>query len=104
MPIDKDKIASTLGFTRRDFDMLLVMFSKNANTSIEEMKSAIEMKNMQGIADSAHAIAGGAGNIQINDIYEFAIDIEQAAKKGENRDYHLLCQQLKSLLDTTLSY
>jgi len=100
MYIDKDKIASQLGFTPSDFDSLLVMFGQNATTSLEEMKSAVERKDMQGIADAAHAIAGGAGNIQLNEIYEFAMTIELAAKKGENADYDLFCQQLKTLIDS----
>ena len=99
MHIDKEKIASELGFKRSDFDMLLDLFSQNAATSLEEMKNRIEEKNMQGIADASHAIAGGAGNIQLNDIYELAMTIELAAKKGENTDYHLYYQQLKTLLD-----
>ena len=100
MYLDKDEIASKLGFKRSDFDMLLVMFSQNATTSLEEMKNAIEKKDMQGIADASHAIAGGAGNIQLNDIYELAMAIELSAKKGENVDYHLFYQQLKILLDS----
>lgn len=100
MYIDKDKIASELGFKRSDFDILLDLFSQNASTSLEEMKSGIEEKNMQGIADASHAIAGGAGNIQLNDIYELSMNIELAAKKGENADYHLFYQQLKTLLDS----
>ncbi len=100
MHIDKDEIASKLGFKRSDFDMLLVMFGQNATTSLEEMKSAIERKDTQGIVDASHAIAGGAGNIQLNDIYELAMTIELAAKKGENADYHLFYQHLKILLDS----
>lgn len=100
MHLDKDEIASKLGFKRSDFDMLLVMFSQNAATSLEEMKSAIERKDMQAIADTSHAIAGGAGNIQLNDIYAIAMTIELAAKKGEDADYHMFYQQLKTLLDS----
>lgn len=100
MYIDKDKIASELGFKRSDFDILLDLFSQNASTSLEEMKSGIEEKNMQGIADASHAIAGGAGNIQLNDIYKLSMTIELAAKKGENADYQLYYQQLKTLLDS----
>ncbi len=99
MHIDKDKIASELGFKRSDFDMLLVMFSQNAAISLKEIKNGIDEKDMKGIADASHAIAGGAGNIQLNDIYELAMTIELAAKKGENADYHLYYQQLKMLLD-----
>ena len=99
MPINKDKIASQLGFKRSDFDMLLVMFSQNATTSLEELKRAIEKKDMQGIADASHAIAGGAGNIQLNEICQLAMTIELTAKKGEHVDYHQFYQQLKIMLD-----
>ena len=100
MYIDKDKIASELGFKRSDFDMLLALFSTNAATSLGEMKKMIDEKDMQGIADTSHAIAGGAGNIQLNEIYELAMTIELAAKKGDNTDYQLYYQQLKTLLDS----
>jgi HPt (histidine-containing phosphotransfer) domain-containing protein len=100
MYIDKEKIASELGFKRSDFDMLLVMFIQNATTSLEEMKSAIDRGDMKGVADAAHAIAGGAGNIQLNEIYDLAMTIELTVKKGENADYHLFYQQLKVLIDS----
>lgn len=100
MYIDKDEIASKLGFKRSDFDMLLVMFVQNATASLEELKTSIERNSIQGIVDASHAIAGGAGNIQLKEIYELALSIELAAKKGENVDYHQLCQQLKTELDS----
>lgn len=100
MHIDKDEIASKLGFKRSDFDMLLVMFRQNATMSLDEIKKGIDTKDMQVIVDASHAIAGGAGNIQLNDIYELAMTIELAAKKGENTDYSLYYQQLKMLLES----
>lgn len=100
MDIDKDKIASQLGFKRSDFDTLLTLFSQNAASSLNEMKVSIEKKDMEGIADASHAIAGGAGNIQLNDIYEMAMAIELAAKKSENIDYHLYHKNLSILLDS----
>ena len=100
MHIDKDKIASELGFKRSDFDMLLSLFSQNAAISLEEMKNGIEKKDMQCIIDTSHAIAGGAGNIRLDAIYALAMTIELAAKKGENTDYNLYYQQLKILLNS----
>jgi len=99
MHIDKEGIASELGFTLRDLDMLLVMFSQNAAASLEELKHAIDQKDMQGIADASHAIAGGAGNFKLNEIYELAISIELSAKKHQNTDYLLCYKQLKTLLE-----
>ncbi len=99
MNIDRDHIAAELGFKRSDIDMLLDMFHKNANTSLVEMQKMIDEKDMQGIADTSHAISGSAGTMRLDDIHKLAMSIELAAKKGENIDYHLYYQQLKTLHD-----
>ena len=98
MPVDRDKIATQLGFKRSDIDMLLTMFSKNAATSLEEMEATIADNNMQGIVDSAHAIKGSAGNLKLTDIYELAMSIEMAAKNAEEMDFSRECNALSVLL------
>ncbi len=99
MPINRDQIAERLGFKRSDIDMLLAMFSKNAATSFEEMQTMIAEKNMQGIADAAHAIKGSAGNLKLDNIYNHALMIEMAAKQSEDLDYAAAHEQLGRLLD-----
>ena len=99
MNIDRDYIAEQLGFTRKDIDMLLTMFQKNASTSLEEMQKMIEKQNMQGIVDTAHAISGSAGTLKLDGVYQLAKDIEMAAKTGQSIDYHLYCNRLKTLLE-----
>jgi HPt (histidine-containing phosphotransfer) domain-containing protein len=100
MNIDRNYIAEQLGFSHNDIDMLLTMFQKNANTSLEEMHKMIEKQDMQGIVDTAHAISGSAGTLKLDDIYELAKEIEMAAKTGQSIDYHLSYKRLKTLLDT----
>lgn len=99
MLINRDQIAERLGFQRSDIDMLLAMFSKNAAASLAEMSQMIEENSMQGIADTAHAIKGSAGNLKLDDIYNLALSIEQAAKNSEPADYSAYHKQLATLLE-----
>ena len=99
MSIDKDAIAEQLGCTRDDIDMLLTMFHNNANSSLEEMKKMIELKDMQGIVDTAHAISGGAGTLRLDDIYQLSKKIEMAAKTGQNLDYQASYNRLNTLVE-----
>lgn len=100
MNIDRDAIADQLGFTRNDIDMLLTMFHHNANTSLDEMLKMIEISDMQGIVDAAHAISGSAGTLRLDDIYALSMEIEMAAKLGQSLDYHLYYKRLKTLIDS----
>jgi len=100
MSIDRDQIAAQLGFKRSDIDMLLAMFSKNAAASLQEMQTMIAEGNMQGIADTAHAIKGSAGNFKLEEIYASAMAIELAAKNCEDEDYRKRYEQLRVLLDS----
>lgn len=97
--LDRDQIAAQLGFQRSDIDMLLAMFSKNATTSLEEMKKMLDEKSMQGVADAAHAIKGSAGNLKLDDIYTLAMTIEMAAKNDKDVHLHAHYEQLCRLLN-----
>jgi len=100
MSVDRDQIAAQLGFKRSDVDMLLAIFSKNAAASLQEMQTMIAEGNMQGVADAAHAIKGSAGNFRLDAIYTLAMEIETAAKNGEDGDYTARYEQLRVLLDS----
>jgi len=75
--IDRDTLAKELGFERSDVDMILNMFKKNAETSLEKMKIAIRDKNLKNIMDEAHAIKGTAGNLMLSEIFTLCEQIEQ---------------------------
>ena len=100
MIVDRDALADKLGFTRNDIDMLIAMFHTNAHSSLEEMQKSIEVKDMQGIIDTAHAISGGAGTLGLDDIYKISKELEIAAKREERLDYPAYYKRLKILLDT----
>ena len=100
MKIDRDALAEKLGFARSDIDMLLAMFHANAQSSLEEMQKMIEVKDIQGIIDTAHAISGGAGTLGLDAIYQLSMEVEMAAKREESLDYHAYHERLKTLLDS----
>lgn len=97
--MDRDKLAAQLGFKRTDIDMLIGIFIKNSKSSLEEMHKMIRQNNMQGIADTAHAIKGSAGNLKLNEIFELSKSIEIMAKTMKNEEYEAHYKQLNNMLD-----
>jgi len=96
--LDRDKLAAKLGFKRSDIDMLINIFKKNANVSLEKMNIMIKQNNMQGIIDAAHAIKGSAGNLKMDKIFELSKNIELMAKTMKNEEYELHYAQLKKMI------
>ena len=97
--MDRDKLAALLGFKRKDIDMLIGIFKKNANVSLEKMHTDIKQNNMQGIADTAHAIKGSAGNLKLYKIFELSKNIEKMAATMKNEDYQIHYIQLKKMIN-----
>lgn len=95
----RDELAGQLGFKRSDIDMLIDIFKKNANVSLEEMHTMIKQNNMQGIADAAHAIKGSAGNLKLDKIFELSKNIEIMATTMNNEDYKVHYTQLNKMID-----
>ena len=81
--IDRDSLAKSLGFERSDVDMILNMFKKNAETSLEKMKISIKDKNLKSIQDEAHAIKGSAGNLMLTEIFTLSKQIEHSTEFEE---------------------
>jgi len=96
--LDRDKLAAQLGFKRSDIDMLINIFKKNAKASLEEMHTMIIQNNMQGIADTAHAIKGSAGNLKLDKIFELSKNIEVMATTKKNEAYEMYYDQLKNMI------
>ena len=96
--LDRDGLAAKLGFKRSDIDMLINIFKKNANVSLEEMNRMIKQNNIQGIADAAHAIKGSAGNLKMDKIFELSKNIEIMAKTMKNEEYKVHYIQLKNMI------
>ena len=98
--IDLDKLAVQLGFETEEVAMLLEMFLESAQSSLEELKEAIDTQDMDAIRTHAHSIKGSATNLTLDSIYLQAKQIEDAARAGESISYENAFEKLSTMIDT----
>ncbi len=99
MKIDIDSLAAQLGFENEEVLMLMEMFLETANSSMHDLKSAIESEDFESIRSHAHSIKGSAANLTLEPLYLAAKEIEEAAKTAQMIDYGQKYRALKALLD-----
>ena len=100
MPIDKQKALDELGIPEDVFQELLLLFMDQTATAIRDLSAAIEAKDYEKTAKTAHLIKGSALDVRIDDIHIIAKEIEYGAK--ENRDMKILAgktEELKKLFE-----
>jgi HPt (histidine-containing phosphotransfer) domain-containing protein len=96
--IDLQKIADKLDFDLEDIEMLLEVFIESAKESLEILKDAIDINNMEAISSSAHAIKGSAANLTLNEISDIAKEMEHNAREKNSIDYLSHYEKLNLLL------
>lgn len=96
--IDLQKIADELEFDLEDVEMLLEVFLDSTNTSLKELKNAIEDIEFEDIYRCAHTIKGSAANLRLEEISTAAKYIETSARERQNIDYLGKYNQLEILI------
>ncbi len=106
--IDLETLADNLDFDIEDVYVLLELFIENAQASLASIEEAIEAKNLETIANEAHAIKGSAANLMLVDIQDIAREIENAAKERSQINYlslfELLEEKIEKISEVSQSY
>jgi len=98
--IDIPELAKTLDFDEDDIQMLLNLFMKNAISSLEKMKIAVENNDLDELHSSAHSIKGSSGNLRLKPIYELSQMIDELARHKKDADYKSMYEKLYNLITT----
>ena len=80
--IDIDRVLEMAGGDEEFVKELFRLFLNECPQRLEEIKKAIEEKNLSAIAKIAHVLKSSSGNLGINRIYNLCSEIEKLAKKG----------------------
>lgn len=99
MDLDVQAIADALGFDREDIEMLLAVFLRSSAKSLGELKVAVEANDMEGIYHAAHSIKGSAGTIKLDEIREFAAEVEMAGRFNTPMDFEDAYAKLAAMID-----
>jgi PAS domain S-box-containing protein len=80
-----------------DRDLLAEMidlFLEEAPVSVAELTVALSQGDLLALADAAHGIKGMAGHFCAEKIISLAVNLEHAARKGEDADFQLMADDL----------
>ncbi|MGD1899349.1 MAG: Hpt domain-containing protein [Phormidesmis sp.] len=73
---------------------LLAIFLNDVNSSLASLESAIATKSVQTIEEVAHSLRGASANVGAKALAAVALQLEQAARRGEMTGAHSLLRQL----------
>lgn len=96
--IDLKIIAQELGFEVEDVEMLVEVFLETSIDSMQDLKDAIDVNDLDAIFSSAHAIKGSAANLTLLEITNIAKDIEENARELNAIDYLQSYKKLELLI------
>ena len=98
--VDVSTLAKTLDFDEDDVEMLLNLFMKNAISSLEKMKIAVDNSDFDELHSTAHSIKGASGNLRLEPIYELSQEIDKLARDKKEVDYKSMYDKLYNLITT----
>ena len=78
-----DEMAAAIGLKVKHIPILIMSFTEESQTILEQLKEAIAAQNFNDIQHHAHSIKGSAGNLKFDEIYEMAKAMEFAAKESD---------------------
>ncbi|MBN2782504.1 MAG: response regulator, partial [Campylobacterales bacterium] len=96
--LEKIKL-SFVNFNDQIIMKLVNTFVKSTDVSLQELKKAIDKKDFENIKSYAHKIAGSAGNLKLNHMYENARIIEIDASQEININYEENYLKIKRCFD-----
>jgi len=75
-----NELAEKLGLEEYEFMEMVELFIEVSESDLCKLESAIDMKNVQHVAESSHSIKGASGNLGFMEIFEMAKGLEMKAR------------------------
>ncbi len=92
--VDMKELAQKMEIETEDAQMLMDMFIQSANENMHNLYRAIQSRDFETIRTEAHSIKGSAANLMLDEVYNTAKAIEDAATFRKEIDYKALYNRL----------
>jgi CheY-like chemotaxis protein len=103
--LDAQKLSKELMLTQDELILLLRLFIKKMQTTLPQLKEAIDKREYKKIALKAHSIKGSSGNFRIEELLKHSAEMEQMAKNAIGEyDYEETFQRIKTKIDSIRVY
>ncbi|WP_373035002.1 response regulator [Sulfurimonas sp.] len=85
---DEAKALKRLGNSRELLDKIVAIFIEDTPKSLEDLKDAIDAKDVNAIKLHAHTIKGSSGNIGATELQEYAKEIELNSETMQSKELY----------------
>jgi CheY-like chemotaxis protein len=103
--LNAQKLSKELMLTQDELILLLKLFIKKMQTTLPQLKEAIEKKDYKQIALKAHSIKGSSGNFRIEELLKDSAEMEQMAKNGMHEyNFEDAYQRIKTKIESIRVY
>jgi CheY-like chemotaxis protein/HPt (histidine-containing phosphotransfer) domain-containing protein len=82
-PIDERSLLDGVGGDRQILRKLIKIFLEDSGRMLKTLRNAVESRNADLIAASAHALKGASANFGRNSVFNTATQLEQAGRAGQ---------------------
>jgi len=99
--LDAQKLSKELMLSSDEFLMLLRLFLKKMQTTLQTLEDAISKREYKQIALLAHNIKGSSGNFRIESLQKSANEMEKMAKKHrEDYEYERVFREIQERIES----
>lgn len=97
--IDIQALADEFEFEPDDIRKMASMFFISADKGLNMLETAIISNNIEAIFKAAHSIKGSAGTLRLQELHDYALEVETTARKNESYDYTAAYTKLAGMID-----
>jgi histidine phosphotransfer protein HptB len=94
-----EELAKNLEMNEEEFLEMLDLFLETTTEDLSKLRSAIEEKDTQKVARTAHSIKGAAANLGLEEIHKVAVRIEREARENDLKEVGEAIETIKEKLD-----
>ncbi len=76
------KLAEDLGLEEEEYLELFELFIETSKSDLEKLQAAIEARDAEQIASTAHSLKGASGNLGFMELHEIAREIVEKARNN----------------------
>ena len=88
------ELAENIGLDVEDFSEIFEIYVETTSSYLEELKIALQERDMQAVHEKAHSIKGASGNLGLNELYELARDIDERVSEDSLNGVESIVQTL----------
>ena len=90
-----------LGLEENEYLELVELFFETSKADLKNLRSAINKKDMEMIAEIAHSLKGAAMNLGLDEFIELAKTIEKTARDGALEETAMTVEIFQEKLDNS---